>query len=80
MSNGKNMTDEQIKILFDFVCSKPICVQDMPNPFVYGQPWAIGNSYSEAQKQAFVDRWAKFAAERPDIWALMPLRDAEEKT
>ena len=76
--NGKNMSDAQIKILFDFICAKPVCVEDRPNPYVYGQSWAVGNSYSDAQKQSFREQWAKFAEEHPDVWALMPLRDIEE--
>ena len=79
MSNGKNATDEQIKILWDHVNNQPEVIPDQPNPYVYGQDWAIGNSYSEAQRQAFRDRWAKFAAEHPDIYALLPIRDVEEK-
>lgn len=78
MSNGKNATDEQIKILFDYVDSLPEFIPDQPNPYVYGQDWAIGNSYSEAQRQAFRDVWARFAEEHPDIYALLPIRDVEE--
>jgi hypothetical protein len=73
------MTEVQIKILSGFICSKPICEEDTPNLFVYGQPYVIGNSYSKMQKQTFVNQWKEFADKHPDIWALMPLRKVKEK-
>jgi hypothetical protein len=79
MSNGKNMTDAQIKIMIDYL-SSPAVEGELPNPYIYGQDWACGNSYSEAQKQAFTDKYARFAIDHPDIWALMPLRDVKENT